>query len=122
MRKFIVLSIVLIATVTVAGLAISDPLAEKRAGKGLPSLLKVDMEVAAQVEGDIYVITVNPVRNARTEFFNVIEVDDDYIVIEDRSGIAKRWIPAASIREVVVRKAGTPNRLAPKPFKAGPVE
>ena len=85
------------------------------------ALIGIQITASGQ-EGDVYVITVNPVRNARTEFFNVVEVGDNYVVIEDRSGIAKLWIPAASNREVVVRKAGTQGRLAPKPFKAGGVD
>jgi hypothetical protein len=115
-----VFAVAVLAVAAMAGLATSFQLAPGEPEKGLPGILKPGMLVAAKAEGDVYSITVNPIWNARTPVVVVAEVGDFYVVLEDRSRVEKRYIPAWAIREVLVRRTGVtsePPRDPAKPFE-----
>jgi hypothetical protein len=120
MQRITVLAVAILAVTAMAGLATSFQLAPGEPEKGLTGLLKPGMQVSAQVKGDVYTITVNPMRTVREPAVTVVEVGDFYVVLEDRSRVEKRYIPVWAIREVVVRRTGVssdPPREPAQPFE-----
>jgi len=120
MQRITVFAVAILAVAAMAGLATSFQLAPGEPEKGLKGMLKPGMQVAADVDGDVYSITVNPMRGAAKPTVTVAEVGDLYVVLEDRSRVEKRYIPFWAIREVVVRRTGVtsePPREPARPFE-----
>jgi hypothetical protein len=117
MQKTVVFAVAIVTAVAMTGLATSYQLAPEEPEKGLPGLLKTGMDVVAEVEGDVYVITVNPMRTTTKTVVVVAEVGEEYVVLEDRSRVEKRYIPVWAIREVLVRRTGVRSERPIEPLR-----